>query len=93
MPSRITYNQITPPMVLPYYMHTEKKRKRERKKKKTKMGIITTQKEEKRKKRRKKNEANMRSGRRPSPEDKITVCWYDQSNEMSSRWTITGDHS
>ena len=31
-----------------------------------------------------KNEANMRSGRRLSPEDKIAVCWYDQSDEMSS---------
>ena len=24
-----------------------------------------------------KNEASMRSGRRPSPEDKDAVCWYD----------------
>ena len=28
---------------------------------------------------RKTNEANMRSRRRPSPEDKVAVSWYDQS--------------
>ena len=26
-------------------------------------------------------------GRRPSPEDKVAACWYDQSYDMSSRWT------
>ena len=30
-------------------------------------------------KKKEKNEENMRSGRRPSPEDKAAVCWYDQS--------------
>ena len=33
---------------------------------------------------RKKNEANMRSGRRPSPSDKVAVGWYDQSHGMST---------
>ena len=33
---------------------------------------------------RKKNEANMRSGRRPSPEDKVAVCWYDQFYDLAS---------
>ena len=35
-------------------------------------------------KKQRKNEANMRSGRRPSPEGTVAVCWYDQSYDMSS---------
>ena len=38
-------------------------------------------------KKRSKQEANMRFGRRPGPEDKVAVCWYDQSSyDASSRW-------
>ena len=35
---------------------------------------------------RNKNEADMRSGRRSSPEEKVAVCWYsyDQPYDMSS---------
>ena len=29
-------------------------------------------------------EENLRSGRRPSPEDKVDVCWYGQSYDMFS---------
>ena len=32
----------------------------------------------------KKHDANMRSGRRPSPEDRVAVGWYDQSYDISS---------
>ena len=34
------------------------------------------------KKKKKKNEAKMRSGRRPSPEDGAAVCWYDQPYDI-----------
>ena len=30
------------------------------------------------------SEANMRSGRRPSPADKVAVGWYDQPYDISS---------
>ena len=36
------------------------------------------------KSRRKKNEANVRSGRRPSPGDKVAVCWYGQSYDTAN---------
>ena len=42
---------------------------------------------EKKQEKKKKSETktNMLSGRRPSPQgDKVAVCWYDQSCDMSS---------
>ena len=62
-------------------MHSKKKGKKERK---TQRGL----KKQNRKKERKKNEANMRSGHRPSPEDKVGVCLCDQSDDLSSQRAI-----
>ena len=38
----------------------------------------------KKEEKRRKNIATMYSGRRPSPEDKFVVSWYDQSYDMPS---------
>ena len=59
-------------------MNREQKKEEEKKKEKKKR---------KERKENKENDANMRSGRRSSPEDEVAVCWYDESCDISSWWT------
>ena len=74
-------------------MHTRKKKQEPKKREKAKHEEGTdrrkkgTNKRKKGKNKRKKNEANMRSGHRPSSEDTVAVRWYDPSYDISSWWT------
>ena len=64
-------NSRNTPMVI--YVHSKRKVEKQEEEQK---GEIKG--ENKGNNTRKKKEANMRSGCRPSPEDKVAVCWYSQ---------------
>ena len=81
IPSRTTCNQISPGLSISMVLYCIYTRKKKKKKEKREEGTETRK---NRQKKRKKNEANIRSGRRPSPEDNVAVCWYDQSYDVAS---------
>ena len=70
-------------------MHSKKEKKKEKKrrekiKKREKKDQEGTERQKERNL--KTNELNMRSGRRPGPEDSVAVCLYGQSCDMPSWW-------
>ena len=58
------------------YVHSRKRKRKTPEKHEERTG--------RRKKGKKKNEADLHSGRRPSPENKVAVCWDNQSYGMLS---------
>ena len=84
MPSRITYGRITPGTYPWYSMCARKKEEEKRRARETRREKKKGKNSKEEIDDRKKNEANMLSRRRPSPEDKVAVCWFVQACDLSS---------
>ena len=85
IPSRITCNQIIPGACPWYDLYTRKKKR----KRKTITRRVNRRQEEKNEGKKKTNEGKtkqtcaQRARRQTSSEDKVAVCWYDQSCDLS----------